>query len=63
MVSTTSESTTSSKPSITAYRSAVPIRTPPRLSVESLRPLITNEPRGVARTQSPCRQRPGKSAK
>ena len=41
----------------------MPIRTPPRLSVESLRPVITNEPRGVARSQSPCRQRPGKSVK
>jgi hypothetical protein len=36
--STTSESSTSETPSIAEYSSLVPIRTPPRLMVESERP-------------------------
>ena len=43
--------------------SAVPMRTPPRLSVESERPVIRQVPRSVISSQSPCRQTPGHGSK
>ena len=45
--------------STTEYSSLVPIRTPPRLSVASERPVITELPRSVKTIQSPWRQTPG----
>src|SRR5688572_10298700 len=39
------------------------MRTPPRLSVASDRPLMTHEPRSVKVIQSPWRQTPGNSSK
>ncbi|MET7427305.1 HNH endonuclease signature motif containing protein, partial [Dactylosporangium sp. NPDC005555] len=39
--------------------SALPSRTPCRLSVESERPDTTTLPRSVVSIQSPCRQTPG----
>ena len=42
-----------------AVELAVPMRTPPRLRVASLRPVITHEPRSVIVSQSPWRQTPG----
>ena len=41
----------------------VPIRTPPRLSVESERPVMMQVPRSVISSQSPCRQTPGHGSK
>jgi hypothetical protein len=43
----------------TPYSSLVPMRTPPRFSVASERPVIIELPRSAKRIQSPWRHTPG----